>query len=268
MMSRAAMMLGTAAFAAAQAENHPFNKWTVSAVNFTVSVNKDVAEFDSLAQSAFSGAVLDRIVEQNVRFGMEIYDVEAHPTRLSHSQFNARFYSSAKGDDEKPLVEDVAKNFYYLSNEARWEEYEEEQYKKWEVKNEAAKEWELKTRKVYNPTEPFPEMPAIVDDVAATVVDENAGLHTQYPELIFAEIDCKRTNYDEKDLPEWAKVVDFDSPRFHAQCHDDDALSSMTVIGLFCGGWVVFGVFIFAFILLCAGSGKATKAAPAEEPTY
>jgi len=252
------MMLGTAAFAAAQAENHPLNKWTVSAVNFTVSVNHDVAAFDSSAQNAFTGAVLGHVAGENTRYGMEIHNIEAHPTRLSHTNFSTRFYSTVKGKDQQALVEDIAKQFYYLSNEARWEKYEEEQYKKWEVKNEAAKKFELENR-----PDKYTEMTETEDE--EVVVDENAGLHAQYEELIFAEIDCKRTNYDQADLPVWAKTVDFESPRFHAQCHDDDSLSSMTVIGLFCGGWVVLGTFVFAFILLCSGSGKATKAAPGDE---
>lgn len=274
MMSRAAMMLGTAALVAADdVLNHPFNKWTVSAVNFTVSVDRDITDFDLAGQNVFASTVLTRVAGAADRYGMEIYNIEAHPELLSHTQFNARFYSTDKDKDGETVVitdvENVARQFYALANEAQWEKYEDEQYKAWEIKNAADKKFELYDRKLYtNPPTPIPE---VVEPTAAEIEAEekieNLGLHFNYPALIFAEIDCKRTNYDYPNLPEWAKFAEFENPSFHAQCHDDDSLSWVAVFGLYCGVTVVLGMFVFLFILLCSGSNQG-KPAPSDEPTF
>jgi len=260
MMSRAAMLLGTAALASASAADHPLNKWTVSAVNFTMSVAHSTTAFDGAAQAEFVTTVVDRVAGKGSTYGIEIWNLEAHKSKLSHSMFNARFYGAANANVAD--VEKIAYEFYRISNEQVFDDFEVAQQKQWVIANDAAKAEVLVSREKHEPAVATP-VPAVtpVPQVDAT------AMHVLYPNFIFAEVDCKHTNYTHERLPDWAKEVTFKAENFHfhAQCHDDDDLSAMTIVGLVCGACVGLGFFVFAFILLCSG-GNQGKPAPAGEP--
>jgi len=276
-MMRTAMMLGTAAFAVADQANHPMNKWVPSAVNFTVYVNERMNKFDA---SVFEAGVFThlqadatRVATTEFNYGMEVYNTEARLEQgINQAKFNARFYADATGLTEakrieaKAEVEKLAYAFYSESHEAHFDKFDEEYELFWEDKQHP---YEMKVESCVRGGKTLVECQGKVE---APVLNMT-GLRAQVPSIAYSEVDCHRTNVSYVNaanpleaLPEWAVEADFEEPTWHAECVADDEWSTMSVVGLYCAGYVALGSIAALFIMVTSQGEFTGKPAPAAEP--
>jgi len=272
-MMRAAFMLGTAALATATAASAvvvpvkdvaeiDFVKGTYSAVNFTVYTHITTANFETESKG-LTKDILRKLNGQVGDYGIEWTNVKpALDVGISTTKATARFYNTKKpvvpsDVSLKEAVEALALKFYQNANEAAWEIYEDKVYKAWEVANAAAKVAVLVSREKHEPAVATP-VPAVTPVPTTSVADD---FHTAMNGKVrFAEVDCMRTNLSQADMPVWARESRFEGPNFYARCYRDETTSTIAMVGLFCGGWVVIGMFIMLFILTCSGTNQGKPA--------